>query len=624
MTKAAVKTIATLLLIFGMTAEPGVAAGIPWIDALIAAPPPDRGGWAGSRTCRTCHRDHHRTWHRTYHRTMTQEATDQAVVAPFDGRVLDYWGQQVRPVRDGDEFYLEYLDRTSGQAFKRLPVERTVGSHRYQQYLTRHPDAGPGNFWRLPLLWHMEADRWIHVNAVFLGSDDQHFDSHLTMWNQNCIFCHNTGPRPGIQNMPELMAKGRRGEPVDFRYEPRYRSRVAELGIACEACHSPGETHAEANRNPIRRYALHLTGQADPTIVNPTRLDHRRSAAICGQCHAQRVPAERAMIRQWLETGPTFRAGDLLEDHVEPIRQDTPPADPTKPDQFRLRFWMDGTPRLSAYEYQGLTMSACFSEGQATCITCHSGHEGSPAGMITEVNRSTNEPCLACHESIGENVQAHTRHEPEGPGSLCYDCHMPRLAYGVMTIHRSHHIEIPAPAANRAGARPDACTNCHVDRSVAWAQQAMAELWPDVPAVDGLPTMPRLVLDLLTGDPVQRAIAARLAGETDHPDASRQFLVPFLLLTLEDRYPMLRWFAQHSLRKIAPGLTAGLEDWDFIAPREERAELIGILEQRWAATDKTGLDVPDGLPLDANLVPVEERVAALTALRANKEIEIGE
>ena len=607
-------------------AEPVDAWWQQWLSVEQAAE-----DWAGSDRCRTCHRDHYRTWHRTFHRTMTQEATPDTVAGPFDGRELDYWGQLVRLEREGDTFWFEYLDRDTGQPYRRLPVERTVGSHRYQQYLTRHPDAGPGNYWRLPLLWHLQEQRWIHVNGVFLGSDDQDFDNHLTMWNQNCIFCHNTGPVPNIRNLPELLEKGARGEAVDFRYEPRYRSWVAELGIACEMCHSPGEQHVQLNRNPLRRYLLHLTDAADPTIVNPARLDQERATAVCGQCHAQRLPREPGLIRDWLQTGPTFRAGDRLTDHVEPIRIDTPAADARTPDQFRLRFWPDGTPRLSAYEYQGLTMSACYQRSDLTCITCHTAHGGDPAGMIPPRNRG-NEPCQGCHQDLEAGPRAHTRHAADSEGSVCYNCHMPHRAYGVMTLHRSHRIEVPDPAAAARAERPDACTNCHVDRSSAWASQAMAALWGQGGPVRDDPAMPRLVEDLLTGDPVQRAVAAWVAGRFQDGAAveSRVMLVPFLLMTLEDRYPMLRWLARKSLLAIgerAPatlGWLAALGEWDYIAGGADRAPMVQGLWERWEALDKQGYRAAGALPLDDNLMPRPAVVEEMLSRRSNREIEIGE
>ena len=84
---------------------------VDWLaDRLLPPVERDPGGWAGSDSCRTCHRDHHRSWSRTWHRTMTQEARPDTVVGQFNGAVLDYWGVKVRPIRQGDRFFFEYFE----------------------------------------------------------------------------------------------------------------------------------------------------------------------------------------------------------------------------------------------------------------------------------------------------------------------------------------------------------------------------------------------------------------------------------------------------------------------------------------------------------------------------------
>ncbi|MCH8276099.1 MAG: AAA family ATPase, partial [Bacteroidetes bacterium] len=91
-----------------------------------------------------------------------------------------------------------------------------------------------------------------------------------------CIVCHTT--------------LGKTAFDTPYRSEPfetqAIDTTVAEFGIACESCHGPAQVHVEANRNPLRRYGLHVTDDADPTIVLPTRLDPERSSQVCGQCHS--------------------------------------------------------------------------------------------------------------------------------------------------------------------------------------------------------------------------------------------------------------------------------------------------------------------------------------------------
>ena len=449
-------------------------AAVLLIAACLALPAAatetDPFGWAGSSSCRSCHQDHYASWHRTYHRTMTQEATRKSVLGAFDGRELTYWGRTIRPVQRDGEYFFEYLDGPGGEVIGVAEIKRTVGSHRYQQYLSQAPDTGD-NYIRLHLLWHIGEQRWVHMNGAFLYTDDQHFNDHVSTWNHNCIYCHNTGPQPGITNYEQLHRRLARGERLNFLNEARYESEVAELGIACESCHGPGAEHAERMRNPVTRYWHRFNPQAEVAgIVNPAELPVERSAQICGQCHAQRVPENVSLVETWLKTGPTYRAGDDLDAHVNFISPDTPgPAG--KPDLYRLRFWPDGTPRLSAYEYTGLKQTPCFTEGRAGCIACHSGHRGEPAGMISEANRR-GESCLDCHQAIAADVGAHTRHPPEHESSQCVSCHMPRIVYGVMAIHRSHDIERPDPLAHAAADRPGSCNGCHLERSAAWAAWA--------------------------------------------------------------------------------------------------------------------------------------------------------
>ena len=85
---------------------------------------------------------------------------------------------------------------------------------------------------------------------------------------------------------------------------------------------------------------------------------------------------------------------------------------------FASRFWQDGSPRLTAYEYQGLMRSKCFRAGtpgqRITCISCHEMHGGDPRGQLTE-KMKTNAACTQCHEQFTKPAQLveHTKHSAE-------------------------------------------------------------------------------------------------------------------------------------------------------------------------------------------------------------------
>lgn len=571
--------------------------------------------YSGSASCRTCHPDHHESWRRTYHRTMTQEATPETVVGDFGGVAYIYGGVTSRFLREGDHFVIETLD---GQGrLRKQRVARTVGSRRVQQYLTREGDR----YVRLPVAWDIEAGRWFHLTSGFLDPDGTDFNRHRALWDANCVFCHNVKARPGY----------------DWE-RARFDTQVAELGIGCEACHGPGDEHVARNHWPQRRYYLHYTDDADPTIVNPERLPPLQRIQVCGHCHGQRMPQPMERIREFLSQGDPYTAGDDLSRYTTPLSRDThlPGVD------VSLRFWKDGTPRLSAYEYQGLLMSRDFQEGGLTCQHCHSMHGGDPKGMIEPVMRGP-AACQSCHPAIVERAAEHSRHAEGSAGTDCYACHMPKVTYGVMTVHRTHRIQVPEPERAWRHEMPEACTLCHTDRSAEWAARTLREQQgrpppEDIPS-DASFKVAEGVRSLLAGDVVQRAVVAAAMGEERGatPRAlERLWAVPFLLVAMEDDYPSVRRLAYRSLTALIE--RAGKERPDVAesarqVPRFEheaapsqRDLMVRRWRQWWAALDKQGVGRPDpAVPLDASLEPLPDVIEQLVRQRAqHPPIQIGE
>ncbi|HUR27839.1 MAG TPA: cytochrome c3 family protein [Planctomycetota bacterium] len=581
------------------------------------------GGFVGSNACRACHEEHFESWERTFHHTMTQRADANSVQGVFDGRAVTYEGRSARPfLRDG-RFFMELP--TADGASREAEVALTVGSRRYQQYFEREPRGAGFAFVRLPILWHIEARRWLHMNTVFLEPDSPDWEAHRSTWNSNCILCHNTGPEPRRQSAEDVSRRG----------VESFDSEVAELGIACEACHGPGAEHAAAARDPFARYAKHAAG-GDPLVVHPKRLDQERAVGVCGQCHGQRMPEPLSRARTWFDSGPTYRSGERLLDHVKPIAIDTPVLGGADPDLFRLRFWADGTPRLTAYEFQGVTSSACYLKGTLTCGSCHSMHSGDVRGQLEPAMR-TNAACVQCHAEIGRDVAAHTRHAPASSGSQCMECHMPRIVYGVAEIHRSHRIDSPDPQRDAEQGRPDACTLCHLDRAPAWTAREMTRLWKKEFAAprqrhDGAPLeLADSIASLLAGDAVQRAVWAKAMGRADAAVAAQDkaFLRLHLAVTLGDGYPSIRWLAERSLaaleREEPLGLADALDSIDFTAGADARRKAVFAVLRLVAERAPGKLRPPFAGSLASSSFALDlEAVVRLTNLQGEHVISIGE
>jgi hypothetical protein len=518
-------------------------------------------GFVGSTVCRRCHEDHHESWARTHHRRMTQEPSDDTVLGPFDGSALRYRGWEATMARRDEAFVITVRDE-DGEVVSEDRVAMTIGSRRVQQYVAERD----GVFVRLPVAWHVEEGRWMHMNGAFLTADPEgvDFERHVTRWNDNCVFCHNVGPNPGLR---------------DGAGEPRFETEVAELGVACEACHGPGAEHVARNQGPLRRYVLHLGDEPDPTIVNPGRLDADRSADVCGRCHGQRKAAD---VRPFLRRGDPFVPGDDLALFSEPLWRDT---ELNGEALFAARFWPDGTPRLTAYEYQGWLQSDCTQEGSLSCTTCHGMHGADPKGQVrqsaTHEGRLGDGACIDCHE--GPGTDDHAAHD----GAVaCVDCHMPKVVYGVIAAHRSHRIDTPDVRLTNGradtGERPDACLLCHLDWGEDWGTRA-----------------------LFGGDPVERAVVASAWGRSTavDPDRARGVLLEAMA---SDPYPAVRRIAFRALRE----RTDDAPDWIRFDPtgREgtRRAQVRAL-----AAT--TAHDPPD-----------PATVASLRTLAETQAIAIGE
>ncbi|MDH5426561.1 MAG: hypothetical protein OEZ57_03625 [Nitrospirota bacterium] len=215
---------------------------------------------------------------------------------------------------------------------------------------------------------------------------------------------------------------------------------------------------------------------------------------------------------------------------------------------------------------------------------------------------------------------------------------MPKAVYGILEIHRSHRIEVPDPARDAESARPNACTNCHSDRSALWAAQTARDWWGEAYRVpefrgDGTPVdMSAATAALLGGDVVQRVVAAGLAARSDSPLALEEqaFLVPLLLEGLEDDYPAVRWMSRKSLLGLwakleLPGRLEVLETFDYLDPRQQRNPKVDKLRHIWRDFPKKRFpSVPPGSWLTSDYELPSADAERFKRLRETKIISIGE
>jgi len=639
--------------------------------------------YTSSARCKACHPDAYASWQQTYHRSMTQKAGPDTVLGKWDDVTLARHGRLTHLFREGDTFYVDLpLPGTTGATPEQRavrPVVMTTGSHHLQLYWIpvpwadqapdptgaaafQHRCAGchesaqddlPGGDLRnrglgqaqladilgsprpdhpslsaseqallvehvarlqhedrlvqFPFAWFIREQRWIHEDDSFLAPPEPPSETAELMegWSNGCDRCHAVAP--------------------DFAWNTDTETGEAsavDLGIACEACHGPGESHSARYQGPLTRYAAHLGLTEDDDIVVPSELPADRSAQVCGQCHAELVPKD-------LDAWPgDFQPGDdlLAVAHAIQLTDDRPDwlvgHLESEPDALESGFWRDGTMRIAGRDYTALLETTCHTEGELACTTCHQLHGADPNDQLKDAAKGDTPAgeavCVDCH--AGFDNTDHTHHPDDSAGARCMNCHMPRTTLGLLTVMRSHRIDSPNAASAASTGRPDACSLCHLDQPLSWTAGHLSDWYGQAPITAGVSSPAPAAIDwLLRGDAAQRAVVAWHLGHPASLSASGSGWTPvFLAHTLDDPYVAVRTIARAQLRSM-PGY-AHL-DWDPAADPTELERVRDAVLQQWASQNP-GLDRPE-LWIRAG-VPDTDRIDYWRMLRDDRPVSVNE
>ncbi|MEO5718580.1 MAG: multiheme c-type cytochrome [Chthoniobacterales bacterium] len=562
-----------------------IVVAMAWSDSRQKAPVVTNrpvvvanGNYVTSNSCRACHPGNYASWHTSFHRTMTQIATPATLLPDVRDVELSFAGREYKLSREGDKTFV--ADRSLGRTDYGPPREVVLltGSHTLQILWS---ETGHGRtLEQFPFAYIIAEKMWAPVAETFLMPPETKEAYSIGAWNGACMDCHVT---QGTSKFVE---------------GNKWDSTVTEFGIACEACHSEGREHIEANRNPVRRWKLHLTKETDPTIANAKKMKGPASALTCGQCHS--VWAFDGMEEKidFNRQGGKFRPGkdNLVQRFVvQPNEPDHATQKnfirETEPDFFRNRFWGDGMIRVTGREMNGVQASPCFKGGEFSCISCHEMHPATPttrAALKTWASHDqlapemgSDQACLQCHKEMESRLTSHTHHDAESSGSRCYNCHMPHTTFGLLRGMRSHQVSSPNVRESIDHGRPNACNLCHLDQTLSWTanklhdwfQQPVPELSNDDKTISAA------VQWLVKGDAGQRALMAWGMGwEPAQKISGRDWLYPFLSYTLVDPYAAVRFDAWKSLQTLP-----GFEDFKFTytADADTLSEAVKQSYQKW-------------------------------------------
>jgi predicted CXXCH cytochrome family protein len=410
--------------------------------------------FVGSEKCSGCHQAEAKLWRKSQHKRAMDHATDKSVLGDFHNASLDHFGIHSRFFRKDGKFIVE-TDGADGKLAE-FEVKYTFGVDPLQQYLLEFPD---GRIQALPLAWDSRpkaegGQRWFHLYPVEqIGHDDiLHWTKLNQNWNFMCAECHSTGVRKNYDAVND-----------------KFATSWAEISVGCEACHGKGNRHVawasarqswwpfsrkdEPEKGLVVRFderkGVNWTPDAAtglPTRSLPPPALHKE-VETCGLCHARRSQ----FSEDWVP-------GSSLSDthHVSVLD--------------RSLFHADGQVRdmEETYNYAPFKQSRMFSHG-VTCSDCHDPHSAA-------LREPEDGVCAQCHVPERYETAAHRHHNEAKAPLACASCHMPARTYMVIDQRHDHSFRIPRPDLSARLGTPNACNDCHRDKSAEWAATAV-ESW---------------------------------------------------------------------------------------------------------------------------------------------------
>ena len=408
--------------------------------------------FVGSETCAGCHRTQSTLWHASQHSHAMAHATETSVLGDFSDVTFDYYGVRSRFFRKDGKFLVE-TDDTNGK-LATFEVKYTFGLDPLQQYLIEFPD---GRLQALSIAWdsrpkQVGGQRWFHLyaNEEIRHDDVLHWTKLNQNWNFMCAECHSTGVRKNYDAAKDHFA-----------------TTFAEISVGCETCHGQGSRHVGWARDRASWWPFGRTD--DPSKGLVVQFDERSNVAWqvdtkTGNAMRSRAPAT---LRKEVETCGLCHArrGQFSENWV-PGRwlSETHVVSPIS----RGLYHADGQMLDEVYNYGSFKQSKMFAAG-VTCSDCHEPHGA-------KLRAPDDGVCGQCHASDKYASVAHRHHEGASPPLGCASCHMPARTYMGVDRRHDHGFRIPRPDLSVKFSTPNACNDCHADKTPQWAA-ASIESW---------------------------------------------------------------------------------------------------------------------------------------------------
>ena len=416
----------------------GVWVSLPLpVQAQTAAP--DTPAYVGSDQCTACHKDEAEAWAGSHHALAWTMPSQNTVVADFNNTEFLHDGVLTTFRTEASDYHISITEQDGTS--KEYTVHSVAGIEPLQQYLL---ETEPGRLQSFDVAWDTERERWFHLypDQDLPPEDGLHWTGSYKNWNGRCAECHATGFKKNF----------------DFRTQS-YASTQAEMGVTCEACHGPGSRHVDwAQKSESGEPVQSLQGYGFD--LDFATAGTKATIQQCAGCHSRREPQS--------DGNPT---------------PGTPYHDAYKLALLRPGLYhADGQILDEVYVYGSFLQSKMYAKGVG-CLNCHEAHSA-------VLKAEGNAVCTQCHSPAGSTEfpslttkvydgAEHHYHEQGTEGAQCKNCHMIERVYMGVDGRRDHSFRIPRPDLFGDTGGPDACTDCHQDKTPDWAAAEIAGWYPD-------------------------------------------------------------------------------------------------------------------------------------------------
>ncbi|WP_321996661.1 ammonia-forming cytochrome c nitrite reductase subunit c552 [Draconibacterium orientale] len=380
--------------------------------------------FSGSESCIECHENFYKLWQPSYHA--------QAMM-PINAEFMAKHGVPNSESIDveGHQFHVEFKDSTmmmyehdGEKLVATYDVIYAMGGHNVYTFLTPFEK---GKLQNIPLAYDANREEWFNYPMAGMRHfSDEYPEDEALPWKDD-LFAFNTGCYSC--HISQLS--------TNFDLETdTYHTTWKEPGINCETCHGPAGEHVRIFK------ALKEGEEADKLGLISTKVfTQEQNNAACAPCHAKMNPIT-----------PSFMPGDKFFDNYNLT---------TLEDRD---FYPDGRSLGENYTMTEWMMNPCIEMSDLHCVTCHTS-----SGR--DRNRDNpNQACLNCHTNRIKDMETHTGH-PEEVGLTCLSCHMPKREFVGRFLRSDHSFRPPMPEATIKFGSPNACNQCHKDKSPEWANQ---------------------------------------------------------------------------------------------------------------------------------------------------------